>query len=60
MSDTGRDTDRLVRRHADVTVRPVRPDDAEGVAAVLNPIIEARTFTALDTPGTTDDTWTRS
>tara|TARA_B100001971_G_C17880483_1_gene377816 strand:- start:56 stop:208 length:153 start_codon:yes stop_codon:yes gene_type:complete len=50
MSDTGRDTDRLVRRHADVTVRPVRPDDAEGVAAVLNPIIEARTFTALDTP----------
>ncbi|MDP6581962.1 MAG: GNAT family N-acetyltransferase [Vicinamibacterales bacterium] len=54
MSNTGRDADRLVRRHADVTVRPVRPDDAEGVAAVLNPIIEARTFTALDTPVTVE------
>jgi L-amino acid N-acyltransferase YncA len=31
-------------------VREVRPDDAEAILRVLNPIIEAGTYTALDTP----------
>ncbi len=34
----------------DILVRPVRPDDAAGVANVINPIIEAGTYTAFDTP----------
>ena len=45
-----REVDRSVHERAQVTVRPVHPDDAEGVAGILNPIIEARSFTALDTP----------
>lgn len=31
-------------------VRDARPDDAEAIVRVLNPIIEAGTFTVLDTP----------
>lgn len=31
-------------------VREARPDDAEAVAGILNRIIDARTFTAFDTP----------
>ena len=31
-------------------VREVRPDDAEAILRVLNPIIEAGAYTALDTP----------
>jgi L-amino acid N-acyltransferase YncA len=31
-------------------IRDVRPDDADGVIGVLNPIIEARRYTVLDTP----------
>ena len=50
MGDTEGEVDRSVPERVQVTVRPVRPDDAEGVAGVLSPIIEARTFTALDTP----------
>ena len=45
---------RVAQGDARVTVRPVRPDDAAGVAGVLNPIIEARTFTVLDTPLSVD------
>ena len=33
-----------------VTVRDVRPGDAEAVAGILNRIIEARVYTVLDTP----------
>jgi L-amino acid N-acyltransferase YncA len=31
-----------------ITIRDVTPDDAAGIVAILNPIIEARRFTALD------------
>jgi len=34
----------------DLTVRDVEPADAEGLVRVLNPIIESRLYTALDTP----------
>ena len=50
MDDSEHEVDESVRERAQITVRPVRPDDAEGVAGILNPIIEARSFTALDTP----------
>ncbi len=50
MSDTEREVDRAVQGRVQVTVRPVRPDDAEGVVEILNPIIKARLFTVLDTP----------
>lgn len=33
-----------------ILVRAAGPDDAAGIVAVLNPIIEARTYSALDTP----------
>ena len=45
-----REVDRSVHEPTQVTVRPVHPDDAEGVTGILNPIIEAGSFTALDTP----------
>jgi L-amino acid N-acyltransferase YncA len=35
-------------------IRDARPDDAQGIVDVLNPIIEARTYTALDAPYTAD------
>jgi L-amino acid N-acyltransferase YncA len=38
------------RRRMDLTVRDVEPADAEGLVRVLNPIIESRLYTALDTP----------
>lgn len=34
----------------DVLIRPVRLDDAGMIAGILNPIIEAGVYTALDTP----------
>jgi RimJ/RimL family protein N-acetyltransferase len=34
----------------DLIIRDVNPEDAEALLAVLNPIIEARIYTALDTP----------
>ena len=37
-----------------VEIRDARPDDAESIVAVLNPIIAAGVFTALDTPFTAD------
>jgi L-amino acid N-acyltransferase YncA len=38
----------------DLEVREARPDDAESVVRILNPIIEAGTFTVLDTPFTVE------
>jgi len=35
-------------------VREARPDDAAEIVRILNPIIEAGTFTALDTPFTVE------
>jgi L-amino acid N-acyltransferase YncA len=37
-----------------LAIRDVAPADAEGLVRVLNPIIEARVYTALDTPFTVD------
>ena len=37
-----------------IEIRNARVDDAEGIAAILNPIIEARIYTALDTPVTVE------
>jgi L-amino acid N-acyltransferase YncA len=34
----------------ELSVRDVDPGDAEGIVRVLNPIIESRRYTALDTP----------
>lgn len=39
----------------DLAVRDARPEDAEAILAVLNPIIEAGTYTALDKPLTADE-----
>ena len=39
-------------RPLELTVRDVTPGDAEALIAVLNPIIAARVYTALDTPFT--------
>jgi L-amino acid N-acyltransferase YncA len=38
-----------------IDVRDARLNDAAGIVAVLNPIIEARLYTALDTPVTEDE-----
>src|SRR5262245_24317454 len=32
------------------TIRDAKPDDAAGIVAIFNPIIEARSFTLFDTP----------
>ena len=37
-----------------ISVREVRPDDAEAIVEILNPIIEAGTYTAFDTPFTVE------
>ncbi len=37
-----------------IEVRDVRTEDAGGIAAILNPIIAAGCYTALDTPVTTE------
>jgi L-amino acid N-acyltransferase YncA len=37
-----------------IEIRDVRIEDAEGIAAVLNPIIAARIYTVLDTPVTVE------
>ena len=34
----------------ELTIRDARPDDAEALLEILNPIIEARVFTVFDTP----------
>ena len=36
----------------DVLVREVRPEDAEAIVSILNPIIESGVYSALDTPFT--------
>jgi L-amino acid N-acyltransferase YncA len=38
----------------DVLIRDVRLDDAEAIVRILNPIIEAGTYTILDTPVTAE------
>lgn len=38
----------------EITTRDARPDDAAAIVAILNPIIEARVFSAFDTPFTVD------
>ena len=38
----------------DLLIREVRPGDAEGIVAILNPIIEAGVYSALDTPFTVE------
>lgn len=38
----------------DVLIGTVQPEDAEGVVRILNPIIEAGRYTALDTPITAE------
>ena len=37
-----------------IEIRDVRIEDAEDIAAILNPIIAARCYTALDTPVTVE------
>ena len=39
---------------SDLLIRDATPEDAEGIAAVLNPIILARRYTVLDTPVSTE------
>jgi len=50
MGDATREVDRSKPDGTQVTVRPAHPDDTEAVAGILNPIIDTRTYTALDTP----------
>lgn len=38
----------------ELSIRDVRPDDAEAIVNILNPIIQAREFTAFDTPFTVE------
>jgi len=38
----------------DVLVREARPDDAEAIVGILNPIIQAGVYTVLDTPLTVE------
>jgi L-amino acid N-acyltransferase YncA len=38
----------------DLLVREARPDDAQAIVAILNPIIEAGVYTAFDTPFTVE------
>ena len=38
----------------DLMVRDARPEDAEGIVAVFNPIIESGLYTAFDTPFTAE------
>jgi L-amino acid N-acyltransferase YncA len=37
-----------------IEIRDARPEDAEAIVQILNPIIAARVFTAFDTPFTAD------
>jgi L-amino acid N-acyltransferase YncA len=38
----------------DLLVRDARPDDAEAIVGILNPIIEAGVYTAFDTTFTVE------
>lgn len=38
----------------DVVIREARPNDAEAIVGILNPIIEAGAYTAFDTPFTVE------
>jgi L-amino acid N-acyltransferase YncA len=48
----GHEPERL--KTVDLRVREVRPDDAAGVVAIFNPIIEAGVYTAFDAPFTVE------
>jgi len=37
-----------------VEIRDARPEDAEAIIGILNPIIAARVYTAFDTPFTAE------
>lgn len=39
----------------ELLIRVARPDDAEGIVAVFNPIIESGLYTTFDTPFTVED-----
>lgn len=39
----------------ELLIRDAEPDDAAALAGILNPIIEARIYTALDTPFSVDE-----
>ena len=41
-------------RDMELLIREAQPDDAQGIVDILNPIIEARIYTAFDTPFTVD------
>ena len=41
----------------DLLIREAQPNDAQGIVDILNPIIEARIYTAFDTPFTVDAEW---
>ena len=45
---------RLESRDAPFDVRDVVPADAEAIVGILNPIVEARAYTAFDAPFTTE------
>ena len=38
----------------ELSIRPVRPEDAEAIVGILNPIIQAGCYTVLDTPLTVE------
>ena len=38
-----------------IAIREARIEDAEGMVGILNPIIAARIYTALDTPFSVED-----
>jgi L-amino acid N-acyltransferase YncA len=42
------------KNHMDLLVRDVVPADAEAIVGILNPIIEARVYTAFDAPFTSE------
>jgi L-amino acid N-acyltransferase YncA len=44
----------MKRNDPEVVIRRAHPDDAAGMVAILNPIIEARVYSALDTPVTVE------
>ncbi len=50
----GHKRERLKRVTLDLRIRDVRPEDATGVVAIFNPIIQAGIYTAFDAPFTAE------
>jgi hypothetical protein len=46
--------DGSMNKSQDITIREATPADAHAIIDILNPIIEAGTYTALDTPFTVE------